>query len=416
MDSSILCSLCKDAEFSFEIAHVNFNLRGEESAGDEAFCRTLASTYKVPFHLKSFDTRAYAEEKGLSIQQAARELRYDWFMQVAKEQDLQFILTAHHADDAIETTLHHFFRGTGLTGLKGIPQKRESIFRPLIHFRSKDLKEYAESKGLTWREDSSNREEKYVRNKLRLSIIPELNKIYPGFENNMLNNIQRFQSISRFYEEEINKLRKKLLIQQGQEFRIPVRLLLKYKDSPIPFELLSPFKFTEGEIVNILNLGKSQSGRFVASREWQAIRHRNMIILAKKSVEASAFIIEEQEKTISFPLGELNLESTQDKTFSDKNSDAMLDCKDIQFPLLLRKWKEGDYFYPLGLAKKKKVARFLIDLKIPKHLKEEVWVLESASRIIWVVGHRIDHRFRIQESTTEVLKIRITSGKNPKPL
>ena len=411
VDSVVLCDLCHSAGFIFEIAHVNFQLRGEDSVLDECFVKGLAERYNVPLHIKKVDTVGYSEINKVSVQVAARQLRYLWFNELL-EKGPQYLLTAHHSDDNIETVIMNFFRGTGITGLRGMLAKHDNIVRPLLVFSKKEIIDYAKEKKLSWREDISNASDKYSRNYFRNAVLPMVYKIFPEVESNLAHNISRFAEIDELYLQAVDIHKKKLLEQKGNEVHIPVLKLKKISPlSTILFEVIKEFGFTPHQLTEVIRLLDGEQGSYVQSPTHRIIRNRNWLIIAPNETEhAVHVIIGEDDKEVNFPGGVMKIENgiTDNIHFLDDKHVAELDQKSIRFPLLLRKWKAGDYFYPLGMRKKKKVSRFLIDEKLSRTEKEKLYVLESDKKICWLVGMRIDERFKITASTKKVLKISIT--------
>ncbi len=419
IDSVVLCELCKQAGYTFIIAHCNFKLRGAESERDAAFVQQLAQSYKVPFLKKEFDTAEYAEKNKLSIQEAARDLRYTWFEEQLRIENKElrtknWLLTAHHLDDNIETMLMHFFRGTGIHGLRGMLPKQGYIVRPLLFARKQELKQFATEHQLSWVEDSSNALDKYSRNYFRNQLIPMVQHIYPEAENNLASNLRRFADMEQLYEQALALHKKKLLEYKGEEVHIPVLKLQKSEPlQAIVYEIIKEFGFSSAQVEEVIKLLGSESGRYVQSATHRIIKNRRWLIIAKAQAEqAQTLVIDADEDRIVFENGALALEQLKNKNVQLVNDPAiaLIDHSTLQFPLLLRKWKKGDYFYPLGLKKKKKLARFLIDQKLSMTDKEKVWVLESNKKILWIVGLRIDDRFKITESTKQVLRILLTKN------
>jgi tRNA(Ile)-lysidine synthase len=421
-DSAVLCELCFQAGFRFEIAHCNFQLRGEESERDERFVRSLAEKYGVRIFVRRFDTEKYARENKISIQVAARELRYDWFNELVKTGDRRpltdghktsYIVTAHHANDNIETLLMNFFKGTGIKGLQGILPKQRKIIRPLLFAKREEIKLFIKENSLEFVEDSSNNSDKYTRNYFRHQLIPSIQKVFPQVEENLLNNIDRFNEIEILYHQSIDLHKKKLLEKKGNEFHIPVLKLLKSNPlRTIIYEIIKEFGFTAHQTEDVVNLLKSESGRYISSATHKIIKNRNWLIIAPvNTLEANHILINEKEKEIDFEIGKLKLKRhpmTDDgrpPSFSASEFTAKLDAKNVGFPLLLRKWKQGDYFYPLGMQKKKKLSKFFIDKKLSLTEKEKIWVVESNKRIIWIIGKRIDDRFKITDTTKNILEL-----------
>ena len=417
VDSIVLCELCHKSGYDFIIAHCNFQLRGEESERDEKFVRALGKKYNKDVIVQRFDTEEFAKKNKLSIQEAARELRYRWFEELIKEGKAKYTVTAHHADDNIETMLMHFFRGTGLHGLTGIPERSSiaSTIRPLLQFRKSELLDFAKENQLDWVEDSSNASNKYTRNLFRNEFLPALQKAFPQVEQNLLSNIERFKDADGLYQFAIQSIKKKLCKSRGNEVHIPIKQLLGFKNKAVIFEIIREFGFTDAQIDEVIKLTEAVSGSFIQSPNapFQIIRHRHWLIIAPLNADqAEHFVIEEKIKHIDFPGGKLQLNigsysANGDTKLTGSNQVAMLDAKEIKFPILLRKWKAGDYFYPLGMRKKKKLARFFIDQKLSKTDKEKIWVLEMDKKIIWVVGYRIDERFKLESSTKNVLQVTI---------
>ncbi len=423
IDSVVLCELCSQAGFDFVIAHCNFQLRGEESERDEQFVRNIAAKYNKPILVKKFDTNAYAVEKKVSIQVAARELRYSWFVEVVISREFlvnsqhplttndyrlpAHIVTAHHLDDNIETMLMNFFKGTGIAGLRGILPKQGKIVRPLLFAKKEEIKNYAADNKLKWVEDSSNASDKYARNYFRNQLIPLIKNLYPEAENNLANNLQRFKDIEALYHQSIEQHKKKLLEYKSNEVHIPVLKLKKTVPLvSVVYEIIKDYHFTADQTEEVIALMDSTTGRYIQSATHRVIKNRNWLIISpNQSVEAANVLIEEGDTEIVYKAGVLKLQPNSQLPIVNSASMAFLDAADIKFPLLLRKWKAGDYFYPLGMRKKKKLSRFLIDQKLSKTDKEKVWVLEANKKIIWVIGHRIDDRFKIKASTKQVLQI-----------
>ena len=402
VDSVVLCELCKRSGFQFSIAHCNFQLRGKESDEDESFVKQLAESYAVKYFSKKFETTGYAENKKTGIQEAARDLRYEWFAELIhdKTNAIDTLLTAHHANDNIETLLINFFKGTGIAGLQAIQPKTKrsyKIVRPLLFARKEEIMEFAMQNDLTYREDSSNSSSKYTRNFFRNELIPSIEKQFPKVADNLLKNISRFNEIGLLYKQSIEAHKKKLLFQQGNEIHIPVLKLLKTEPIiTVVFEIIKDLGFSVNQVNDIVKLLHSESGKYVQSATHRILRNRKwLIISALSESQLLHFLIEENDQFVNFPLGKISVMKMDEcKNLSADNNIAMLSTGKIIFPLLLRKWKQGDYFYPLGMEHKKKLSRFFIDQKLSLNEKENTWVLESNKRIAWVIGHRIDDRFK----------------------
>jgi len=408
VDSVVMCELCKQAGFDFAIAHCNFQLRGEESKRDEQYVRYLAKKYNVEIFVKKFETEKWAEEEKLSIQVAARELRYEWFNSLIGT-DIKYILTAHHANDNIETLLMNFFKGTGINGLQGILPKQANVIRPLLFAKKEELLEFAKENELDFVEDSSNASDKYTRNYFRNKLIPSIQKVFPQAEENLLHNIQRFNEIGILYQQSIELHKKKLVEKKGEEIHIPVLKLLKSQPLPtIVYEIIKDFSFTPNQTDEVIKLLKSNSGKYVQSLTHRILKNRNWLIIAPINTETSEnVLIEEKDKEVKFLKGKLEIKkvSADGHKLSSNENLAQLDGDEITFPFLLRKWKQGDYFYPLGMNKKKKLSRFFIDQKMSMTEKESTWVIEMNKKIVWIVAKRIDDRFKITGKTKNILLI-----------
>ena len=416
IDSVVLCALCKEAGFIFEIAHCNFQLRGTDSQRDEAFVKALAKKYEVPFHLKIFDTNEYAKTSKKSIETAARDLRYEWFDELLKisqtneTYQLDFLLTGHHADDNMETVVMNFFRGTGIHGLKGILPTNGKIIRPLLFARRSELESYATQHGIGFVTDHTNLENDYTRNYFRNTIIPLVSETYPEAPNNVLKNIQRFRETEILFEQALEKHKKNLLEYRGNEVHIPVLKLLQTIPLATVFhEIIKEYGFTAHQTDEAILLLKSETGKYIQSATHRIIKNRSWLIISPiQSTEAQHILIKEDDLQIDFSSGFISIEKKDIEKFkiSDNPMIAQLDFSKITFPLLLRKWKTGDYFYPLGMQKKKKLGRFLSDQKLSITQKENVWILEMDLKIIWVVGIRIDNRFKVSDTTQKIYSMR----------
>ncbi len=433
VDSVVLTDIIAKTNFNFVIAHCNFKLRQKESERDEIFVKLLGEKYKKEVIIKNFDTEQYANEKKISIQEAARNLRYSWLNEIVNEEwrgkkgeelsasifnhstnqpigypTTNYIATAHNANDTVETLLFNFCRGTGIKGVHGILLKQGKIIRPLLFAHKEEIIEYARENNLNWVEDSSNAEDKYTRNFFRLQILPAIKKVFPNIENNLLKNIERFKEVEVLYDQAIEFHKKKLVDKKGNEFHISVLKLQKTTPlDSIIFEIIKDFNFHSSQVDEVKKLFTAANAAYINSLSHRIIKNRNWLIIAPvETIESQHILIKENDKKIVFEGGTLWFEQLNNnrKPATEKNI-ASLDADKIMFPLLLRKWKQGDYFYPLGMQKKKKLKKFLIDEKLSKTEKEKVWVLEMNKKILWIVGFRIDDRFKLNLETQNVLKI-----------
>ena len=416
VDSMVLVDLFAKNNLDFSIAHCNFNLRGDESVRDENAVKAIAAKYSKEIFIKHFDAKQYADENKISIQVAARDLRYDWFRELQQTNSKfqtpnSYLATAHHCNDNIETVLMNFFRGTGIDGLTGIEafDKARKIVRPLLPFKKEELLEYATVNGLNYVEDSSNASNKYTRNNFRNQIIPLVTTIFPQAEENILSNINRMNDVQSLYHQAIEKHKLNLIEQKGNEFHIPILKLQKAQPLyTIVWEIIKAFSFTSNQTNEIVKLLKAHNGSFVQSASHRIINNRNWLIITPLQQDISEnIIIEKNSKNIAFIHGKIRMElsPSTNSQLPTSNNIAAIDVNHLEFPLLLRKWKQGDYFYPLGMNKKQKLSKFFINQKLSLIDKENVWVIESNKRIVWIVGYRIDNRCKITESTKEILKI-----------
>ena len=410
IDSMVMVHLFLKSGISFAVAHCNFQLRGAESDLDEQLVKDWCELNKIVLHVTHFETKKHAEEWKKGTQETARILRYEWFERVRKEKGYTRIVTAHHANDNVETLLINLFKGTGISGLHGILPDNNNIIRPLL-FASKDaIVAYAAEYEVNYRDDASNASDDYLRNAVRHNIVPAIQQWFPNAVTSVNESINRFAEAEIMYKKSIDSERKKLIEQRGQDFYIPI-LKLKHREplSTIIYELTHPFGFNATQINHILALLSSESGHYVASSTHRIIRNRDFLIITTLPAQTADLVLVEAAPC-TIDIGKYSFSfSIQDKPKqldTDPNV-ACLDLSKIEFPIILRKWKTGDYLYPIGMKmKKKKVSKLLIEAKMPIHEKEHVWVLECAKRIAWVAGLRPDERFKIKESSEQVLLVK----------
>ncbi len=413
LDSIVLAHICHSQKLPFAIAHCNFNLRGAESLRDKQFVHDFAQQLQVPLFVKDFDTASYIAQTGSSVQIAARELRYKWFTEVAELNRYKFIATAHHSDDNAETVLMHLFRGSGIKGLRGMLPVQGAIIRPLLHTSRQVIDAYAKQYELSWVEDSSNQADKYTRNYIRHHIFPMLQQAIPHSHTGFEHSIGLLGETEMLYNEAIQQHIKKLVEKKGAELHLPV---LKLKKLPaaktILYEIITSYGFTASQLDDAFHLLVAESGRYIASSSHRLIRNRAWLILAPlQTSEAEHILVEKKDAETVFREGVLQIKWLEAADISLKNEDsiALLDATDIHFPLLLRPWRQGDYFYPLGMQKKKKLSRFFIDRKLSKTDKEKIWVIESGKKILWVIGQRVDDRFKVKPATQQALQFHFTA-------
>ena len=410
IDSVVLAHLCKASSVNFSLAHCNFNLRGEESDQDEVFVKNLAKQLQVEVFIQSFQTELYAKDHQLSTQLAARELRYRWFEELAEKHQFNYILTAHHANDSLETYLINTIRGTGLNGLTGIPQQNGKIMRPLLSFDREQIQQYAKEQQIEWREDSSNASDKYVRNKIRHHVIPQLAEENPNLLQSFQQTQQNLKDAANLLEDYTTILFSRLVEEINGKYFLNVQ---DVKQTPhtkaVLFQLLNSFGFTEWN--DVYNLLEAQTGKQVFSKTHRLIRDREVLILSTiKDQKDQPIKIEENQTNINWDHKQLSLENVNEMGAFSQNI-AYLPAQKIKFPLTLRKWQAGDRFQPFGMKGKKKLSDFLKDEKLSPLEKENTWVLISDEKIAWVVGYRTDNRFKIEPNTTTILKLTLTYEK-----
>lgn len=398
----VLADLLIKLHYGVALAHCNFSLRGSESDGDEVFVNKYGEDKQLKVHTKRFDTHAYAETHKISIQLAARELRYRWFEKLLNDFQYDYLLTAHHLDDDIETFMINFSRGTGLRGLTGIPMQNQKILRPLLDFSRAEIHEYAVKNNVIWREDSTNKNTDYMRNNLRHTVIPALKKVTPEFLQNFQTTRKNLQAAEMLLNDYLQHVAQKVFTRKGTALHLHIptlKALPNYRE--LMYELLSEYQFTEWN--DVKNLIDTQTGKIVYSRTHQLLKNRDELILSeRKPYEAEVYVL--SEKGISHPIT-IVVEEVKAVEVTDKWT-IFVDKDKIVFPLKLSRWKEGDFFYPFGMKGKKKLSKFFKDEKLSLNEKKAVWILHDNEKIIWVVGYRPDNRVRVTEDTTEVLKIK----------
>lgn len=407
IDSMVMAQLFAACGIDVGVAHCNFGLRGAASDLDEALVHDWCLRQGVSFHATKFATKQYAAEWKKGTQETARILRYEWFETLRQEFGYVRTATAHHANDNIETLLINLCRGTGIQGLHGIVPDTGSVIRPLLFAQREAIMTYALAENITWREDESNTTDDYARNAIRHRVIPELQKLFPAAVSNANESIRRFAEAEILYNKAVAAACKKLIEKRGNDYYVPVRKLRHVQPlATICYELLQPFGFTPLQTPQVLRLIDAETGRYVLSGTHRVIRDRDFLVVTTVAAEGADMIpIEGAPCTVSVGTHEFlfEIKDTPAVIPADKNI-ACINAAAITFPLTLRRWRTGDYFYPLGMGmKKKKISRLLIDQKIPLHEKEHIWVLECNKRIVWVAGIRPDERFKVTPSTTHVL-------------
>lgn len=418
MDSMCLLHLLKAAALQKEliIAHCNFKLRGDESEYDETFIRNYAREQGLQLFVKSFNTAKVAEDQGISIQMAARNLRYEWFYELADNQNCQKIAIAHNQNDNVETFFINLMRGTGISGLSGIELKNSrGVIRPLLFFSREEINTYVRENIVPFREDSSNSTIKYQRNFIRHKILPEIIAHSPGFLETMDSNISRLQSAYNIYDHSIKESLKKLVYSQRDFHKLDyVALNLYPEPETILWEWLKKFGFSPETTAMVYRDLYRQSGKRFYTRTHQLLIDRKFLIVSELENDAERsdrFVIEDFNdfKFLPFSVHYMQVEWKSGNKILPDNKIAYIDQNKITFPLTVRRWEKGDLFYPLGMKGKKKLSDFFIDHKIPISEKEKTYVLVSGNKIVWVIGYRLDDRFKITKDTDEVLILKLDS-------
>jgi tRNA(Ile)-lysidine synthase len=404
IDSMVLVHLFQHFRFEFGLLHCNFKLRGDESDADMRFIHDYAEANNLQLKIGFFETEKIAKEMKVSIQVAARELRYQWFYEQMVENNVDFVATAHHLDDCLETFLINLSRGTGLEGLTGIPIQNDKIFRPLLPFSREEIEDYATKNNIKWREDSSNASDKYLRNKFRHDVIPILKEINPNFLVSFENTISHLKQTQSLAADASKSLYSKVVTKNENQISIDLLKLLKYENyKSYLFDWLQPFGFSDWTAV--YDLIHAQSGKQVHSESHTLLKNRETLLLFPKQEITNDVVywIQKGQNEVKFPL-KLTFCNVDDISHEPTNT-IFVEEETLQFPLLIRKWHEGDLFFPFGMNGKKKLSKFFKDEKFSLLDKSNTWLLCSDNQIVWVVGNRQDERFKVTETTTRILKI-----------
>jgi len=409
IDSVVMAELFHGANIDFDFAHCNFHLRGEESDGDQAFVENMARRMEVRCFVNHFNTQDYSEKNGISIQMAARELRYAWFEEIREKNGYDYIVAGHNRNDMVETVLINFARGSGIRGLTGIKARHGSLIRPLLFASRAEIRRYADTHMLSWREDSSNAETKYIRNRIRHVLIPEFEAINPAFMQNATDTISRLGQTEQLLNLALSQIKKSVWIELPDKFLIDID---KLSDFPavetLLFELLREYGCTPLLVKSILSSFESIPGKRFITRTHSITRDRNHFIITKNVAPIDAEMpIDADTALVTYPI-HLMISSmilSAGYAIPSENKYAVLDWDRLVFPLTLRRWRAGDHFHPLGMKGSKKISDFLIDNKVSLSDKQHVWVIESDGNIVWVVNHRIDDRYRITADTNRILLV-----------
>lgn len=389
-DSVALLRLLLTLGYACEAAHCNFRLRGTESDRDEVFVRRLCEEHQIPLHVIHFNTAREAEERHISIEMAARELRYNWFEKVRRENSITAVAVAHHQDDSVETLLLNLIRGTGINGLRGIQPKNGSIVRPLLCLNREEIIEYLQDIRQDYVTDSTNLQDEYTRNKIRLNLLPLMQEINPSVKQSILKTAQHLDDAATIYNKCVEEAKQRILAGEG----ISIEALQK---EPTPetilFETLHPLGFNAAQVKDIYRTLKGQPGKVFTSANWQVVKDRELLLI-RPIQEAIKPILEMKEYVY-----------TQDFIIPRNKNAACFDADKLLHPLSLRLWQHGDTFVPFGMKGKKKVSDYLTDRKFPLPRKEQQWVLCCGDDIIWLVKERTDNRFKVDENTQKALVV-----------
>ncbi|RKD19083.1 tRNA lysidine(34) synthetase TilS [Pelobium manganitolerans] len=397
-DSVLMAQLFADSPYLAGMVHCNFNLRGEESARDEAFVRDLAKTLNMPLFFKSFDTKAYADEQKISIQMAARELRYQLFEDVRATEGFDKIAVAQHQNDAVETVLINLIRGTGVAGLHGIKSDRQHIIRPMLCFKASEIEDLVQQNAIAYVEDSSNASNKYFRNKIRLDIIPEMEKLNPSLIHTFQENIRHFAQLEELLQQQTDLLKNTIVHQQDNGIRIKIEDIRSLQPQQLLlFELLKPYGFKGAQVDDLLADLERQSGKLFLSPTHCLSINRGYAEIYPLNTKAP----ESQEifGAGSYHFGDATISVSESaerpKNLKDKNV-AFVEAERLSFPLKLRAWQKGDTFMPFGMRKLKKLSDFFVAEKIPLNHKKHIPILENGNGdIIWVCPYRTDERYKV---------------------
>lgn len=413
IDSMVLLHLLAQTDYKLGIAHCNFGLRNHESDADERFVTTHAQQVGIELHVKHFETANYATMHAVSTQMAARTLRYDWFAQLLQIHQYNYLAVAHHQNDVVETLLINQLRGTGLSGMHGIRVRNGNIIRPLLFASRDEIYHYAQEKNMLWREDSSNAHDDYLRNKIRHQVVPVFKEINPALEKTFVANAEHFSDAELLIESFLPLLKKEFLSVNADGYLIELDKLKKHAaPKALLYYLLRDFNFKNSLISEVVDALKALEHKEFYSSTHQLIKDRQLLIVTpiKTASAIQQYVIENEGDFVAATF-QLTMERIEASAFDfNFNTDAFtgfFDADKIQFPLTLRTWKNGDFFYPTGMKGKKLLSNYFTDAKIPFFEKQRIWLLLSSEKVMWLVGKRTDDRFKVTPETKTVLKITV---------
>jgi len=407
-----------NGRFQFAVAHCNFQLRGKDSDDDQIFVENLCKENKVVFHTKTFDTKNYAKKTKVSIEMAARTLRYEWFESMRQEMNFDYIATAHHLNDSIETVLLNLTKGTGISGLKGISAKKGYIIRPMLFASRKEIDDYVTKKNISWQEDSSNASNDYQRNLIRNQVVPLLKKINPNLDETFARNLERFHSLEADFRKNLSHFKTTVIREENGIFFLKIVDIKHWQSANYYLEeLLKEFGFNYFQSKEIFNSLDGLSGKMFYSENFTLLKDREDLVISPPSSSektiSMSISLDEINKGQSFVYLDNKLRFTvfnieeMETNFERNNAILFADFDKITFPIILRQWQEGDWFIPFGMKGKKKISDFMIDKKISLYLKKSTFLLTSQDATIWIINHRADNRFKLTESTKKVLKVEV---------
>lgn len=408
IDSVVLIYLCQAAGVDFAIAHCNFHLRGEDSNLDQQFVEDLALQFDKKCHVVEFDTANYVKEHKVSIQLAARELRYKWFDQLMQQYGYTYLLTAHHLDDSMETFLINFSRGTGLEGLLGIPERTAKIIRPLLPFSREEIQNYAIENDIAWREDITNGQTKYLRNKIRKLVLPIFKEINPHVGNSFTEMISYLKGSFALSQDAAQLQYEKVVTESNGDLYFNIKLIQQLSDpKAYLYQWLGAYGFTAWD--DIVDLLDASAGKMVLSETHILLKDRTDLILRQHvnntKVEQEVYYLADGASICS-PL-ELSMALVDAVEDEASNSCIYLDKDKLTFPLEIRKSRTGDSFKPLGMTGTKKISKFFKDEKFSQFKKEDTWLLCSNDKVVWVIGNRMDENFKVCKTTINIIKLQI---------
>lgn len=406
VDSMVMAHLFQEAGYAFGVAHCNFQLRGNESDKDESFVNMWCAEFKIPFHSKRFSTKNYAAENGISIQMAARELRYSWFTELLDGQGYSLLATAHHLDDNLETTLLNLVRGTGLSGLRGIPVKANRIIRPLLNFTKEEIVVWAKENNVAWREDISNESDEYDRNFVRHEVISKLIQLNPSLKISFRKTNQRLRGAEALFQLGLDAMKEDFLVIQDEKVKLDKAFLLVTKHpTAVAWELVKDYGFNYSQCQDMVRASEGISGKSFTSSSHELTIDRHTWIIESHQEKVSEVTIAKTDNEVKLGSLEMSIEKTTLKSLANDPLIATLDAEKAKFPMTWRVWEKGDSFIPLGMDNRKKLSDFFIDRKIPLAYKKTATVVEINGEIAWVVGHRIDNRFKVTDQTREIIRL-----------